>query len=80
MLQKVTIEKINDWQKWWNYHSDKVIYYPLERKVEFLLKAANGAFDLVSEVAREVNRINDGRRTLNTSDGGLILPMGTKFK
>lgn len=74
MLHKSTITKINDWQTWWNYHADKVDTYPLPQKVQWLLKATNGAFDIISDLAREVNRINDGRRQLHSSDGGIILP------
>lgn len=69
-LQRKYVQQINDWLKWWNWHSDAITRAPLERRVDFCLKGLNGAYQLLAELSREAERI-DGRRA---SESGIILP------
>lgn len=72
-LSPSTVTKANEWVTWFNYHSDKVVDYPLERKIEWMLKAINGSYEIITEMANDMHR---GRRAPigNISPGGIMLP------
>jgi hypothetical protein len=65
-LPRKLTEEFNDFSRWWNYHAEKVMTYPPERRQEFLLNAINQQNYLLVELARAVNdqRDNAGLLTL----------------
>lgn len=54
-LSRPTREKINNFVVWWNFHSDKVASYPLDRKVDWMMQAVNSQNEILVEVCREVD-------------------------
>lgn len=54
-LPRTLAEEFNDFTKWWNYHADKVMLWPMERRQEFLLNAINQQNYLLVELARAVH-------------------------
>lgn len=69
-LSRHIVEKLNNFTVWWNYHSDKVASYPLERKVEFLMQAVNSQNEILVEVSREVH---------GQKEGGSVLALPTNY-
>lgn len=63
-LPRETRTKINDWVQWWNWHHDKVDSYPMDKKVEWMLKALQGAYDVMTELAREQDRNGSRERRI----------------
>lgn len=76
-LSRPTVAKINEWVKWFNWHADKIASQPLPTKVEWLLKATNGAYECMALVARETHA---QKRTFDMSDGGIALPNGYRWE
>jgi hypothetical protein len=59
-LPRKLAEEFNDFTKWWNYHSDKVSGYPMERRLDFFMNALNQQNYLLVELARAVNETRAG--------------------
>lgn len=78
MLQRQTREKINEWVVWFNWHADKVDSYPLEQKMRWMLKAINGAYEVMTLLANEQNARPTG--SYNTTNGGLLVPRSWRFE
>ncbi len=66
-LQRATRTKINEWVQWWNWHHDKVDTYPMDKKVQWMLKALQGAYDIMTELAREQYQQGRSRIAIPTS-------------
>lgn len=69
-LSTKTREKVNNYVIWWNYHSDKVASYPLEKQVAWLMKALESQNEVLVEVCRDV----DGQR-----EARVMLPRNFSF-
>jgi hypothetical protein len=76
-LSSDSLTRLNDWVKWWNYHSGLVENYPPEQKIKWALKAINGAFDMITVLANE-----EQARTTNThslGQNGILIPKSWRF-
>lgn len=69
-LSRKTREKVNDYVVWWNFHSDKVAAYPLEKQVAWLMKALESQNEVLVEVIREID---------NQPEARIMLPRGHSF-
>lgn len=77
-LQASTRRKVNEWVLWFNYHSDKVAMYPPQKQMEWMLKAINGAYEVMSLLANEAN--NGFRSTgVSRTENGLLIPTSWKW-
>ena len=63
-LSRPTREKVNDFVVWWNFHAAPVANYPLERKVEWLMRAVNSQNEIIVELAREMDGARHNRLAL----------------
>lgn len=70
-LSRPTREKVNNYVLWWNYHSDKVASYPLEKQVAWLMRALESQNEVLVEVIREIDNQPGEQR--------IMLPRGHTF-
>lgn len=74
-MRKTTVDKVNDWIKWWNWHRTTMDNASLENKVAFLAKAVQGSLDCIVTLTEEMREVEYGRAT----EKRIILPIGVKF-
>lgn len=58
-LPRQLVQEVDDFTKWWNYHSEKVSTYPPEQQIKFFLNALNQQNYLLVELARAVHKARD---------------------
>lgn len=73
-LSRETRNEINDWVKWFNYHSDKVGNYPMDQKMVWMLKAINGAYLMMTKLAEDQNQTGAINFPGFQSQRGLLIP------
>lgn len=73
-MQKASIDKINDWVKWFNWNASTMDNASLDRKVAFLAKALQGSLESIVILAEELRAVEYGRETKK-----IILPIGVRF-
>lgn len=73
-LSTDTRSEINDWIKWFNYHSDKVAQYPMEQKMVWMLKAINGAYLMMTKLAEDQNNTGKIDYPGFSRANGLLIP------
>jgi hypothetical protein len=76
-LSPDSLRRLNDWVTWFNYHSSMVDTYPPEKKIEWMLKAINGAFDMITVLANEEQTRSTG--TAGRADNGILIPKSWRF-
>jgi hypothetical protein len=78
-LQRSTRTKINEWVQWFNWHSDKVSTYPHDQQILWLLKAVNGAYEVMTLLATEQNQGARSHGSFSISENGLLVPKSWRF-
>lgn len=73
-ISRATRTEINDWVKWFNYHSDKVDTYPMDQKMRWMLKAINGAYLIITKLAEDQNQQGHAAFPGFSSANGLLIP------
>lgn len=73
-MRKTTVDRVNDYVVWWNYHITNMDNAPLEKKIKFLTKAVQGSLELITLLTEEVRQVEYGRETQK-----IILPIGIRF-
>jgi len=76
-LSRDSLTRLNDWVKWFNYHSSMVDTYPPEKKIEWMLKAINGAFDMITVLANEEQARATGEA--GRVQNGILIPKSWRF-
>lgn len=76
-LSRQTRAQINEWVQWWNWHHNQVDNYSLEKKVQWMMKALQGSYDIMTTLAREQD--SQGR-AFNFSNGGIAIPKSWRFE
>lgn len=74
-LSRRTRNKVNEWLLWYNHHAEKIGTMPLEGQIKWLLKSTNGAYEMFSAIAQEMN----GEVQPNEATRGIILPPGARW-
>ena len=73
-MEKEFITELEDWLKYFNWHRSQIPNAPIERQVEFLLKANYGAIKLIAGLVDQLLVKEQGR----AASKHIILPVWTK--
>jgi hypothetical protein len=74
-MEQEYIKDVQEWLKWYNWHRSMLETMPLERKVEFLLKANYGCIKLLAGLVDQALLAQEGRKAAPR----LLLPVGVRW-
>ena len=74
-MRTTTVNKVNEWITWWNWHASTMDNSSVENKVAFLAKAMQGSLELITLLTEEIREVEYGRETTKK----IVLPVGIAF-
>jgi len=71
-MDREYLNDLQEWLKWYNWHRSMIPNMPIDRKVDFLMKANYGSVKLLAGLTDQLIAVEQGKKA---RESALVLPM-----